>query len=150
MYSQKHQKVKLLNGRERLFLPLGYAEENISPGETQLWQDKTMNSEQNYLEAVHVKLLDLYQFENKYRQYCQYINYLLFNAYLFLDSDIAVCACRLQKNIKIFSNFIKISCYLIINCYFPKRKNLNSLGIQNQLLFFNAISLHTQCRTSVE
>ena len=88
MCSPKYQEFQLLYGKERLFSPLGYAKENIPAGRTQLRLGKQVDSEQLCLEAVPVKLLDQYWFDNQHCQYCQYSNYLLFNAYLFMGSDI--------------------------------------------------------------
>lgn len=88
MYSQKYQNIQLPHDKERLFSPLGYAKENISAGRTQLRQHEQIESEKLYLKAVPVKLLTLYWFDKQYCQDCQYINYFLLNAYLFMDSDI--------------------------------------------------------------
>lgn len=80
MYSEKYQEIQLLHGKERLLSPLGCAEENTPAGRTRLRWGKRVDSEQLCLEAVPVELLDLYWFDNQYCHYCQYINYLLFNA----------------------------------------------------------------------
>ena len=64
-----------------------------------------MDPEQLCSEVVLLKLLDLYWSDNQYCQYCQYICSLLFNTYLFMDSDITGTHSQTKEEFQVFFKF---------------------------------------------
>lgn len=119
LYNHKHQEIKSLCGKDRLFSPLGCVEGNIQLEELR-WgriNKQVLNSSvwNLFLWCSLIYIGLKIKIAN------------IISTSLFVISCLSLCAHILKKEFR-GPNFVEtswlISSYFIIGCFFPKRKNI--------------------------